>query len=178
MTGPTSPGPETLLQQIQDSPLDWFANELVRLRACATNLTFVADAPAYKVDAMAQVIQELRIDLPRLLACEGTAVLPILRLAAHRDDDIETADRILTTNHRILSGNIRQILVRLEAFRIAEAPLNSDRRLVESLYDLAARLRSHLALTAAVILPIARLRFKPADLELLASELGNQPGVV
>ena len=177
MKGPNLHGPDVASRQLRKAPLDWIAAELDRLRACPAVLDHIANAPDYSSGGMTQAISDLRVDLPRFFACESAVILPILRLAAHRDDDIETACRILTANHRLLSGGIREILPRLDAFRSAEAPLGSDTWLVEQLHDLATRIRGHLALTAAVILPIARLRFKPADIDLLADELARQLGI-
>ena len=171
-------------QRLKHRPLQWITAEIKQLRAWTFALDDLARAQAFELAILEQVLAGLRNDVPRYFSLEADVLLPALRLAAHRQDEMETAAGILLENQRQLSSQIRRTVPRLEALRLSETAACSDPWISGLLQDLASRMRGHLTVTTAVVLPIARLRFKPqlaiADarqIEQIVDESRFQPHV-
>ena len=159
------------IQQLLTQPLRWLAAELDRLRTCAVELDALCMAPTCTDDKMAAAIHYLRTDMPRQLADEEVDLLPLLKLRARRDDDLEGIIARLSAGHDVLAAQARQALPRLEALKRVEHPIGADPALAETLAVLATQHRAHLAMVGAVIRPIARLRLTQRDLKVLGQEL-------
>jgi len=171
MNEPDPITPASNENHIGDSPLEWVAGELDRLRASSACIDHMATAPDYDEGAMARAIHCLGFALPRHFTDEGNTIFPLLRMGANRDDDLENVLNELSENHGLISVKIGQILPRLSALKIVELAPVVDPQLCDELIDLAERGRRHLALMTAIVLPIARVRLRPSDLNSLRQEL-------
>jgi hypothetical protein len=120
-----------------------------------------------------QAIRCLRDLVIPLFDIEAETLFPQLESRAHRDDDFRAVIVQLSTDHGLVHTNIRSALCLLERLRNnAEFP-QGELAMAGPLTDLTSRIRQHVALLGAVILPIARLRLTNEDLAALNIRLAS-----
>jgi len=119
------------------------------------------------------VLTALRVDIPRLLADEAEDLFPILQLAVRKTDDLETILSRLQGDQDELRARSAASLSALEACS-QESERALDVALKSDLAALAARVRQHVSLLNAIILPIARLRLTLEDIATLGAGMATR----
>lgn len=149
------------------NPLKRLASQAGGLRALCAGIEALSGR--YSVADLDAFVIRLLHDLPLHFADESDDLLPLLSLRAHRDDDVSHVVETMTANHRDAVIEIRRLRPRVEALRLMGGAPADDPSLGTGLDGLLARLRHHLSLEIAVILPIARLRLTEDDLRHMAA---------
>lgn len=160
----------TLAKARPDMPLSYFYAANRRQRRFCAALTAATQAPV----VLAPALQALAIELAEDLQClEGAEKLlfELLRRRAEPEDDISRILGILASDH----DADRALQLELGAALRGNVALAADRTTLAALADrfVGRKLRT-IALENAIVLPIARLRLKPADLRQLSANLGRQ----
>ncbi|WP_193368796.1 hemerythrin domain-containing protein [Pelagibius marinus] len=151
-----------------DDPLDFFFAEHFRQRELCNLLEEMARADRLDRRLAAEVIAFLRHDLVLHIQDEEEDLYPMMRRRCPPEDEIERVFTALTAEHaggRVLAERMNTGL---------EAALREGRAgaaqsgLREAMLEFARSERRHLALENAVVLPLARRRLTPKDLEAMA----------
>lgn len=154
--------------QLIDSPLDFFIAEYNRQRGAANILSRIADG-AFDNQGASDLINFLENDFELHLGDKEEVLYPMMREFCSPADGVDRIlDRLRGEHVRIraickdVAGILRS---RLEG--AAEFSATERRRIA----SLANQIREHIAFENGVLLPIARVRLKDADLATLAEKL-------
>ncbi len=171
MMGGAAPTGATLAKSRPDMPLGYFYAANRRQRRFCAELTAATQAPDVLAPALKALAIDLAEDFQRLEGAEKL-LFKLLRRRAEPEDDFSRILGILASDH----DTDRALHLELGAALCAYVESTADRVTLATLVErfVARKLRT-IALENAVVLPIARLRLKPADLRQLAANLGRQP---
>jgi len=166
------PSPPSLVAE----PLNWLFAEHDRHRRFCSLIERIADSEVVLRDEVAAVLVFLRHDLPLHIVDEEDDLFPMLRRRCEPEDELDRALGALSADHRDDIEAVAQLADLLEeALRqnhsFAAAP--DAQRLLRAF---VTRERSHIALENAVVLPIARLRLGPEDLDLFSRRMAARRG--
>jgi hypothetical protein len=92
------------------------------------------------------------------------------------DDDLEHVLGVLSGEHKTDVDRVSALLFALIKARAARKSPALNPSLRTLLTEFATHERKHIALENAVILPIARLRLQPCDLQALSARLAARRG--
>lgn len=178
MTYQSAPAIEPIPRDLMREPLDWLFAEHFRQRQLCREMERLAHEPGFLGDLTAEVVDFLRHDLALHVLDEEEDLFPLLRRRCLPEDDVERVLGVLSADHRTDLDLARVIRTRLEACLDARSPASRDLELKKALVAFAEQERRHVALENAVVLPIARLRLLPSDLETLSRRLAARRGLL
>ena len=156
------------------NPIDFIAEDHLRLRTVCAEIDQLADADKPDPRALAELHDYLTGELPALLADEDKDLMPLVLKRAEPDDELPKLARRLEREH----GEIEQCLDPVVGVLATPAPASRWSQDVRvRLRDLAAAIRRHLILENAVLLPLARARLNPPDLIALRQAMLRRRGL-
>lgn len=166
--------PDALIQE----PLNWLFAEHYRHRQLCKIIEVMANSVAYDEDAMVEVIDFLKHDMPLHILDEEDDLFPLLRRRAQPDDDLEHILGVLCGEHKTDAARVETLIAGLlKVQNLRKAP-SLDLPLRALLLEFIAHERRHVALENAVVLPIARLRLQSGDLRALSGRFAARRGRV
>jgi len=169
---------EEIPRDLLSAPLDWFFAEHYRHRQFCRLMNEVAAAHVFDEERVAGLVQFLRQDLAVHIIDEEQDLFPLLRRRAEPEDAVEHVLGRLSVEHKADAEQARQLRACLEACLAARRAPGMDPSARKALQAFAAQELHHLALENAVVLPIARLRLTPKDLEGMSRRLAARRGIV
>ncbi|MGD9965754.1 MAG: hemerythrin domain-containing protein [Hyphomonadaceae bacterium] len=148
-------------------PIEFLLAEHLNHRRMCNALERLAAAADFDAARITGLLDFIRFDLTLHVIDEEEDVFPLLRQRCLPEDQIGAALDRLTAEHaedKSLSERARDVL---NACLIVRKPPFAIEGGAEALITFARHERRHLALENAVIIPLARRRLGPADLEWL-----------
>jgi iron-sulfur cluster repair protein YtfE (RIC family) len=174
LPGSIERSPPALLKE----PLEFLFAEHYRHRQMCKILEYLAAAPAFDASLIATIDDFIRYDLALHVIDEEEDLFPLLRRRCEPDDDIEDVLGRLSADHA-LDQQLAQVVRSIFALALEKrAPPSVLPGGAEALLKLAKQEKSHMALENAVIMPLARRRLQPGDLEALSMRLAARRGVL
>ncbi len=156
------------------NPLDFIANDHLRLRAMCAQLDRMVLSPKADRSATEVMIEYLTHELPLLLADEDEDLMPRLLLRAEAEDELpKLADR-LKEEHATIAVLLTQVMQGLGEL-VHSAHMTNPLR--PAISDFANAARRHLILENAVLLPLARARLTDEDLQGLRDGMLKRRGL-
>lgn len=165
--------PPALLKE----PLEFLFAEHYRHRQMCKILDYLAAAPVFEAGLIASTDDFIRYDLALHVIDEEEDLFPLLRRRCSPEDDIEDVLGRLSADHaldQVLARAVRGVFSQALERR---APPASIAGAPEALRQLARQEKSHMALENAVVMPLARRRLTPDDLDALGQRLAARRGV-
>ncbi|MCB1339321.1 MAG: hemerythrin domain-containing protein [Maritimibacter sp.] len=157
------------------TPLDFIAEDHDRIRNMCALIEYIADRPETHPEIVAQVSSFVRSELPALIADESSDLLPLMQRRCQPEDEIARLRTRLDAEHdtaMYLLPDALETLDALEAGRddVPEASLHLLR-------NFAAHLHRHLIFENAILIPLARARLTPDDLNTLRARMTERRGL-
>lgn len=167
---------EALPFSLIDQPLDYILADHFRKRSiCVALKRFAAEGQAARSDADV-VIAFLDKDLPLHHADEDSDLFPAVRRRALPEDDLGAALARLSEDHRQSDVMISAIIQALAATPNRD-PVHLNRQAKDVMRAYAASEHRHLAMENGIVMAIARIRLKPADLGTISQGMKQRRGV-
>jgi iron-sulfur cluster repair protein YtfE (RIC family) len=170
----TSDGKSPTSVQLLRNPIDFIAEDHLRLRTMCAEMDRLANATGPEADAIEGLFAYLTQELPALLADEDDDLMPLVLNRAEPEDELPRLARRLAKEHREIETHLREVVAGLVA--VPGATTVAD-RLRDPLRCLAAATRRHLILENAILLPLARVRLRSADLDTLRKAMLRRRGL-
>jgi iron-sulfur cluster repair protein YtfE (RIC family) len=171
--GPIERSPPALLKE----PLEFLFAEHYRHRHMCKVLEYLAIASIFDAGLIASTDDFIRYDLTLHVIDEEEDLFPLLRRRCSEEDDIEDVLGRLSADHALdqeLARAVRTVLSQSLEGRLAPSAVTGG---PQALVQLARQEKSHMALENAVVMPLARRRLTPDDLEALSLRLAARRGV-
>lgn len=146
------------------SPIDFIAEDHLRLRIMCSEMDRLAQSQVVEPCAVAALLEYLTEELPLLLADEDDDLMPRLLRRAEPEDELPKLSKRLSKEHVDISGVLSDVVAGLKGLANNEM-ISSDLR--SMMRDLANTSRRHLILENAVLIPMARARLTDKDLSSL-----------
>ncbi len=153
-----------------NSPLDFIFAEHYRQREAANILTMIADGE-FNAEGVQSLIEFLETDFDIHISDEEIVLFPILKQHCLPEDNVERIIDRLQDEHREDEASNETIISILKSMKGAN---NLNRRQKSQIRAFAEHICQHLALENGVLLPIARVRLGPEELEILARLLKDR----
>ncbi len=166
---PTAPG--TLLA----NPLDYIAEEHLREREICVRLDRIATVGLPDEEEITAVQSYLAGELPLHLEDEERDLFPLMRRRCPPEDEIGKVITRLLADHDQAHSEIPRTLAVLARILAEERAPTPDE--AAQLTDFAKHARAHLIVENAIVLPIARARLTPHDLEALCRGMLKRRGL-
>jgi hypothetical protein len=167
---------ETMPHALLEEPLDYiFADHFRHRSVCVALKRFSASGCAPRCEAD-MVIAFLARDLRLHHADEDEDLFPAVRRRALAEDDLGAVLARLMEDHRQSELMVSAIVTALAA-RPGKAPVKLDRQAREIMRVYAAAEHRHLALENGIVMSIARIRLKPADLHGISAAMRKRRGL-
>lgn len=154
---------EAIPADLIERPLDFIFAEHHRQREAAAILTMIADGEFNRHGAE-DLVKFLEEDFELHIADEEISFFPILREHCLNEDDVDAVMNRLVEEHRKDESSAEETVALLNVLLTGGALADNEKRRVRLF---AEHIRQHLALENGVLLPIARVRLRTAELELL-----------
>lgn len=152
-------------------PIEFILAEHLNHRRMCRALEALADSTDFDAAPIAALVDFIRFDLTLHVIDEEEDFFPMLRKRCAPDDEInEVLDRLSSEHEqdKALSVRVRDVL---NACLIIRKPPHAIEDGAEALRSFAQHEMRHLALENAVVVPLARRRFEPDDLQELSMRL-------
>ncbi len=159
-----------------NTPLDYILADHFRQRSvCVALRRFADEGQARRIEAD-MVIAFLDRDLPMHHDDEDVDLFPAVRRRALPEDDLGTVLARLSEDHRLSSEMVNGIVGALASTH-GDDPVKLDRPAREVMQAYAASEHRHLAMENGIVMAIARIRLKPADLRAISQAMKKRRGV-
>ena len=158
-------------------PLEYIFADHFRQRVLCTSLDQVFDASVVDPTLTRAVYRFLKDDLKYHIADEEENLFPLLRKRAEPDDQIDDILDQLSEEHKSDHIDAKQILSELEQMLDGsnEYPiLNATSKMA---HRFTTNERHHLILENAIVMPLAKARFTPEDLNKMGQEMAQRRGL-
>lgn len=156
-----------------EDPLEFMAEDHLREREVCAALDRIANAQEPQAQDIACPLAFLSNELPLHLADEEEDLFPLMRRCCLPEDEIgRMIDRLLL-DHSHAKADTPEVIAVLQKLP-GQSLSSQDDQLLRRFSSFARR---HLILENAVILPIARLRLSPSDLESLRLRMMQRRGL-
>ncbi|MEM1431180.1 MAG: hemerythrin domain-containing protein [Pseudomonadota bacterium] len=156
------------------NPIDYIAEDHLRLRAMCAEMDRLANSETADRDTAAMLSEYLGQELPLLLADEDDDLLPCLLRRAEPEDELPKLALRLHQEHTEISKHLSVVVIGVDALRPGrEVPA----ALATALHALANATRRHLILENAVLLPLSRARLTKDDLRHLRAAMLKRRGL-
>lgn len=156
------------------NPIDFIAEDHLRLRAMCAEMDRLADSETTERDEVSEIREYLTQELPALLADEDEDLMPLVLKRAEPEDELPKLARRLDREHREIDRLLNSVLAAFSGLSLG-AVLSEETR--QMLHDLAQATRRHLILENAVLLPLARVRMTEDDLVALRNAMLGRRGL-
>lgn len=156
------------------SPLEFIAEDHLRLRTMCAEMDRMAHAKILNVDDVSCLRDYLMHELPALLADEDNDLMPLVEARAEPDDEIVRLIERLSEEHAHIDVLINRVLPLLDGAALGGSV---SRVLSGALLSLAGLTRRHLILENAILLPLARVRLTEVDFERLRDAMIKRRGL-
>lgn len=156
------------------NPLDFIAEDHLRLRAMCIELDRLAETPIIEGPAISGMIEYLEHELPLLLSDEDDDLMPRILSRAEPEDELPKLVERLEKEHSEIAGHLKAVTSGLAGLALATSISDVLRT---SMRDLADAARRHLILENAVLLPLAKARLTEEDLQALRSAMLKRRGL-
>ena len=166
--GPTDP-------RLLGNPLDFIAEDHLRERQICAEMDQLAQARPNDPDLLADILNFLTEELPMHLADEEQDLFPMMVRRCDPEDEIERVISRLQSDHLHAKADTYALIQALRAAHDMQGPLNDGA--AGRLSDFAGKARRHLILENAVVLPIARKRLTPSDLDRMRANMMARRGL-
>lgn len=157
-------------------PLHWLFADHHRQRQLCTILETLAGSACFLPEPTEAAVSYLSHDLQLHLMDEEEGLFPLLRRRCKPEDNIESVLGVLTAEHGTDLGEAAAVVAWLTRARMERRPPIAYPQAGPALTAYAAKLKQHLAIENAVVLPIARMRLTAADLRALSEGLAARRG--
>lgn len=159
-----------------DTPLDFILTDHVRKRSvCVALKRFAEDGRASRSEAdMVTAFLDRELQLHH--EDEDRDLFPAMRRRALPEDNLGIVLARLSEDHRLSDGMVRSIITALSATPGAD-PVKLDRQAREVMQAYAASEHQHLAMENGIVMVLARIRLKPADLKAISQAMKLRRGV-
>lgn len=166
---PTKPDASRGTRYQPDDPLEQISQEHLRQREVCATLDKLAALKAPDLELAAQVLPHFDTLLARHVEDEEDDLFPLLRARSDPEDEInDTLDR-LVGKHLVsleLAARVRDVVLAM-----ANDNTLPDAEGAAALVGFAAHERRHLIVENAIVLPLARARLTPDDLDELRARM-------
>lgn len=156
------------------NPLDFIAEDHLRLRAMCAELDRLAETTTIEGAAISGLIEYLEHELPLLLSDEDDDLMPRLLSRAEPEDELPKLAKRLEKEHSEIADHLKAVTSGLAGLALATAMSDALRNSMRSLANAARR---HLILENAVLLPFAKARLTEEDLRALRSAMLRRRGL-
>jgi hypothetical protein len=174
--GSGQPIVEAIPFSLIDRPLDYiFADHFRKRSICVALKRFASEGLVARGEAD-MVVAFLDQDLPLHHEDEDQDLFPVVRRRALPEDNLGTVLARLSEDHR-LSDVMVHAIVDVLAATPADNPVKLDRQAREVMQAYAANEHRHLAMENGIVMAIARIRLKPADLKAISHAMKLRRGV-
>jgi len=174
-----SPGAiEAVPLELLSDPLAFLFAEHYRHRQLCRAIDGLAASTFFDAARIGEVVDFLRYEAPVHIIDEEEDLFPLMRRRCLPEDDIEAVLGVLSAEHRAGEALARTVRDHLEACLAARHAPGAQMGRRRDLSAFSSQERAHLALENAVILPIARLRLSPEDLQGLGRRMAARRGRV
>lgn len=171
---PEPGGPGAAADGVPANPLDLLAANHWRRREASRLLAETAAAKRPDRGSLRRLRDWLRDELPAHVADEEEDLFPLLRARAAPEDEIGPTLEALSRDRHAAETGIAAALEAIERLLAAPDRLAPEER--ARLADLAETERRHLIVENAIILPLARVRLMPEDLEGMGRRMLERRG--
>ncbi|WP_417211765.1 hemerythrin domain-containing protein [Antarctobacter sp.] len=155
--------------ELLENPLDFIKEDHMHMRAVCEMIDRLAKDPAPDPVKVTKVLTFLDHEIDLLIHDEDDDLRELLLSRCTPEDDIaETLDR-MRTEHVILAGMMPKLRQNLAAMH--DGPCAAKKDVATALHDFADRLRRHLLVENAIVLPFARARLTTDDVALLRASM-------
>ena len=169
---PPGPLPPPLPATLLERPLDYLLAEHHRHRSYLAGLRYAATLAEIPRDQAARLHRFLASELPLHWADEEQDLFPVLRRLALPEDGLAEVLARLSEDHAMSEALVRTIDHGLSALLDADRdPLPLERRLCGLMLTYTASETRHLAVENAVVLAIAGVRLRKAELHGLSAAM-------
>lgn len=167
---------EAIPYALLEEPLNYiFADHFRQRSVCVALKRFSTSGRALRREAD-MVIAFLEHDLRLHHEDEDEDLFPAVRRRAMAEDALGAVLARLTEDHR-QSGLMVSAIVTALAARLDQDPVRLDQQAREIMQAYAASEHRHLALENGIVMSIARIRLKPADLHSISVAMKKRRGV-
>lgn len=166
-TAPTDP-------RLLENPLAFLAEDHFRERAVCVQIDRIATQPSVSRAEIAAVLGSIETQLPLHWQDEEDDLFPLMRRRCDPDDEIDKVIDRLSAEHAHAGSSAKLVAAILRDLLEGVAMSPAAR---SALTTFAAEARRHLIVENAIILPIARARLGPADLEALSRSMSRRRGL-
>jgi hemerythrin-like domain-containing protein len=166
--GPTDP-------RLLGNPLDFIAEDHLRERQVCTEMNQLSGTQSPDPDLLADILNFLIEELPMHLADEEQDLFPMMLQRCDPEDEIDRVIARLQGDHQHAKADTGDLIQTLRAAYAAQTPISADA--INKLSDFAGKARRHLILENAIVLPIARKRLKPSDLDRMRANMMARRGL-
>lgn len=176
--GASAPAPlvEAIPFTLIDAPLDYiFADHFRQRCVCVALKRFAEDGRVARGEAD-MVTAFLDRELPLHHQDEDEDLFPAVRRRALPEDNLGAVIARLSEDHRLSNSMVRTIIDALSATPNAD-PVKLDREAREVMQAYAASEHRHLAMENGIVMVLARIRLKPADLRSISQAMKLRRGV-
>ncbi len=156
------------------NPLDFIAEDHLRLRTMCRELDRLAEDTQIEDCAIAVMIEYLKKELPLLLADEDQDLIPMVLSRAEPEDELPKLIARLVQEHAAIGSHLKAVTGGLAGVILA-TELSGQLR--DAMRELASATRRHLILENAILLPLARARLSEEDLHELRSAMLQRRGL-
>ncbi len=180
----TTPGPSsesaTIVEAIPfsliDTPLDYIFADHFRQRSVCVALKRFAKTGRVPRSEADMVTAFLDRELPLHHEDEDQDLFPAVRRRALPEDDLGAVLARLSEDHRLSEGMVRAIVSALSATPGADT-VKLARSAREVMQAYAASEQRHLAMENGIVMTIARIRLRQADLKAISQAMKQRRGV-
>jgi hemerythrin-like domain-containing protein len=167
---------EAIPFHLLDTPLDYISADHLRQRCVCVALKHFAASGHVSRSEADMVIAFLDHDLPLHHDDEDQDLFPAVRRRTIAEDDLGAVLARLSEDHR-LSDVMVHAIVGVLAATPCQDPVRLDRQAREIMKAYAASEHRHLAMENSIVMAIARIRLKSADLAAISQAMKQRRGV-
>lgn len=168
---------ESMPAELIDDPLNWIFADHFRQRQVCAILDHLVSSTDVLPEAIAAASAYLKIDMPLHVQDEEEDLFPLIRKRCVPEDEIEGVLSRLARDHEQDKDQAVETSAILDAALQAGYPISRDGQSASRIKAFARHQRDHLIMENAVLLPIARLRLKPEDLQELSRAMAARRGI-
>lgn len=172
--GGIEPSPPGLLRE----PLEFLFAEHYRHRQMCRVLEYLAAAPVFDATLVATTDDFLHRDLALHILDEEQDLFPFLRKRCDAEDEIDGVLDRLSADHAADQDQARIVRAFLVAALDRKVAPSTFPGCAEAFQHLARLEKNHVALENAVVMPLARRRLSPSDLETLSRSMAARRGAI
>lgn len=166
--GPTDP-------RLLGNPLDFIAEDHLRERQVCADMDRLAATVPPEPELLDDILNFLTEELPMHLADEEQDLFPMMVRRCAPEDEIERVISRLQGDHRHARADTGTLTEALRGARDTQSAIDAATR--TELLEFSAHARRHLILENAIVLPIARKRLKPRDLNRMRANMMTRRGL-